>query len=185
MAMKSKAKGGGAVSMNMTPMIDVVFQLIIFFMLVVQFYRLTTEDVLLPPASKADPKRKEIQQYSQLVVNVVPPMTAEDKRAKRTKVVIDRKVIVESIEGGDVPDWDPLIALLKARKESAEQKGLKPVNVILRAGANVPYETIGSIMICVSRAGVKYWWVQAFRPKSPSDDALLREIGAPTGQQGV
>ena len=174
MAIRSRVRGGGSVSMCMTPMIDVVFQLILFFMLVVQFHRLVTEPVTLPPASRADPKTKELKQYYQLVVNVLPPAPGGNV----TRVLVDHNVIVESIDNGPAPNWQPLIDLLKSRKLAAEKMPTaKPVNVILRAGTNVPYETIGSVMLCASHAGIQNWWVQAFRPKMPIDAQALRELG--------
>ena len=175
---KSHAKGGGAVGFNMTPMIDIVFNLIIFFMLVSQFYRLTVEDVQLPPAVKADPFREKIKDYTQVVVNVVPPERGDNV----TRVMVDHKVIVASAEGGDVPDWQPLIDLLRARREGAEQKKLKPVNVILRAGQSVPYETIGSVMLCASHAGIRYWWVQAYRPSAKGDQEVKEFLGMANGE---
>jgi len=45
---KHRGSDTGSVSMNMTPMIDIVFQLIIFFLLTSQFQQLEIEDVTLP-----------------------------------------------------------------------------------------------------------------------------------------
>lgn len=160
---KSHARGGGAVSFNMTPMIDIVFNLIIFFMLVSQFYRLEVEPVKLPPAAMADPKREEVQKYQQIVINVIPPDPGKPND-KWTHVKVGGKTIVSSEEFGDAPNWQPLIDLLQERREAADAGAGKPVNVILRAGESVPYETIGSIMLCASTAGIPYWWVQAARP---------------------
>ena len=176
MAMKSKARGGGAIGFNMTPMIDIVFQLIIFFMLVSQFYQLKVEEVKLPVALKADPKREIIQDFEQVVVNVVAPTQPGDRT---TRIIVEGKTLVTSDDGGKVPVWEPLISLLKARKakqEATVPKG-KPINVILRSDASVPYETIGSIMLSASSAGIEYWWVQASLPGK--DPESLQFLGAP------
>lgn len=167
--MKSRiAQGGGAVSFNMTPMIDIVFNLIIFFMLVSQFHQMETVPVELPPAAMADPKRDEIAKYSQIVVNVVP------KSDKVREVIIGGRVLVvdspDMFEKSDDP-WAPLIKELERRKKAASEGIEKPVNVILRSGAEVPYETIGSIMLATSKAGIPYWWVQAYRPGSGAEDS--------------
>ena len=176
--MKTKMKGGGAVSFNMTPMIDIVFNLIIFFMLVSQFYQMKVEPVTLPPAAKADPKREELQKFTQIVINVVPPDTQKNPDDRTTLVKVDGKVYMTSVYGGGIPDPDPLIQFLKERKAAAEEKKLKPVNVILRAGENVHYETIGRVMLCASYAGIPYWWVQARRPVK-GDDETRRFLGVP------
>ena len=62
--MKFRGKELPEVEMNMTPMIDCVFQLIIFFMIVIDFSQRDLEAVELPPVSpqigvddKGDPKR--------------------------------------------------------------------------------------------------------------------------------
>ena len=180
--MKSKMRGGGAVSFNMTPMIDIVFNLIIFFMLVSQFYQLKVEAVKLPPAAKADPKRKELPNFTQVVINVVPPGSPSNPTGHTTLVKIDGKVVMRDEEGGDVPDPEPLENLLKARKEAAEAAGGgKPVNIILRAGDEVHYDLVARIMIAASRAGIPYWWVQAARPnpKENMDLEIKQFLGVP------
>jgi len=53
----------------MTPMIDVTFQLIIFFMLVTELTNLALEDVVLPIADQAQEHSKGRQ--SEVVINVV------------------------------------------------------------------------------------------------------------------
>lgn len=179
--MRSRAKGGGAVSFNMTPMIDIVFNLIIFFMLVSQFYQLKVERVKLPPAAKADPKKDLLPKFTQVVINVMAPDTEKDPNDRTTRIKVGGKTIVTSVMFGEVPEWQPLIDLLRERREAAENNKLKPVNVILRADERVQYETIGSIMLCASHAGIRYWWVQAYRPSSsPNKDQAIKEyLGVP------
>ena len=179
--MRSRAKGGGAVSFNMTPMIDIVFNLLIFFMIVSQFYQLKVEPVKLPPAAMADPMKDELPKFQQVVINVVPPDTQKNPNDTTTVVKIDGRIVMESVMYGDVPDPEPLIALLTARKEAAEANKGKPLNVILRAGENVHYELIGRVMLCASQAGIPYWWVQAYRPSpQPKRDRDVKEfLGIP------
>ncbi len=54
---------------NMTPMIDIVFQLIIFFMLVMDMSKAQLEPVVLPSASKAI--KEKFEDTTLLVVNVM------------------------------------------------------------------------------------------------------------------
>jgi biopolymer transport protein ExbD len=175
MPMKSKARGCGQISFNMVPMIDCIFQLLIFLMVTRHFYEMSTVEVVLPPAVKAEAKRDELLQYTNVVVNVQPPSNKEDNI---TRVWLDGVVLVQSVEGGKVPDWDPLIKALKQKKIDAEKSlGKKPVNVILRAGENVPYETIGSVMLATSSAGIPNWWVQCYRPNQPGDVEKRKALG--------
>ncbi len=179
--MKIKSRAGGDIGFNMTPMIDIVFNLIIFFMLVSQFYRLRVEDVKLPPASKAFTKKQELKDYTQLVVNIVPPT---DPRDKATRVVIDGQTILVFTIGKDPPVMAPLIDLLKARNEKANEKGRKPLNVICRAGKSVTYDIVGSVMIATTMADIKHWWVQAYRPKAKGDRKIKEFLGVANGSGG-
>lgn len=56
------------VQLNMTPMIDVVFQLIIFFTMVAEFARIENEEVELPVADQA--RTQEVVPAGRLVINV-------------------------------------------------------------------------------------------------------------------
>jgi biopolymer transport protein ExbD len=176
---KSKAKGAGGVGFNMVPMIDLVFQLLIFLLVTRHFVEMTTVELTLPPAAKAENKMDELTKYKQVVVNIVPPKAP----SKTTQVIIDTNVLMESVEGGDVPNPDKLIAYLKEKQALAaiEKRNPRPVNVILRAGEDVPYEIVGRVMIATSMAGIKYWWVQAYMPRTPTvDDQNRRKfLGVP------
>ncbi|MBN2581807.1 MAG: biopolymer transporter ExbD [Planctomycetes bacterium] len=173
-----KMRSGGNVGFNMTPMIDIVFNLIIFFMLVSQFYRLSVEEVKLPPASQADPLKRKLAEYTQLVVNIVPPT---DPRDKATRVVIDGGTVATFVEGGDPPNMQPLIDLLKNRNDKVTEMKQKPMNVICRAGEEVTYDIVGSVMIATSKAGIKNWWVQAARPPSKGGRAIKEFLGVANG----
>jgi len=179
--LKSKAKGSGTVGFNVVPLIDCVFQLLLFLMVTRHFYELSTVEVELPPAVKAENKMQEMINYTQVVVNVVPPHGPTDKT---TRVVVDGYTVAESIENGPVPNWDKLIDVLK-RKQADAMRGdrKKPLNVILRAGAGVPYETIGSVMLATSMSGIKYWWIQAYIPRGATQDDNEKRIflGAESG----
>ena len=179
--MKIKSRAGGDIGFNMTPMIDIVFNLIIFFMLVSQFYQLRVEKVTLPPAKMADPYRQKIQQYTQLVVNIVPPSDPGDMV---TRVLIDGHTILVFEVGEDPPDMVPLIELLKSRNREVEEKGGKPLNVICRAGESVTYDIVGSVMIATTKADIKNWWVQAARPPKKGGAKARQFLGVTDDKEG-
>ena len=58
---------------TMTPMIDIVFQLIIFFMLVMDMTQVQIERVTLPFASKAI--REKYEDPTQMILNIMPDGT--------------------------------------------------------------------------------------------------------------
>ncbi|HUU89752.1 MAG TPA: biopolymer transporter ExbD [Phycisphaerae bacterium] len=136
--------GTGAVSMNMTPLIDIVFQLIIFFLLTSQFQQLAIEQVVLPMSIAAEPK--DPFQYRNVVINIVNPDYPEVKVMGQT---LDYRVI-----DGD----NELSAYLKQRKV-AETEGSEKLNVILRADEMICYEVVASVMLAAGRAEIQGWWI--------------------------
>jgi biopolymer transport protein ExbD len=142
MARVVKGKGGGAVRFNMTPMIDIVFNLIIFFMLISNFSQLEKENVVLPLAERAE--AKDVRVYSNVVINIIKPKDPEVKILGNT---------FEPIVAG------PLEAFLV---DMVQQKGTnveKPLNVILRADARVPYEAVAAVMLAAGKAKIEGWWI--------------------------
>ena len=141
---KKKAGNTGAVSMNMTPMIDIVFQLIIFFLVTSQFQQLEIEQVTLPMSIAATPK--DPFQFRNVVINIVNPDNPE-------VIVLGRTMDYRVIDGDN-----ELSAYLKDRKLSVIEGGEK-LNVILRADAMVPYEAVASVMLAAGRAEIQGWWI--------------------------
>ncbi|MCX5654088.1 MAG: biopolymer transporter ExbD, partial [Planctomycetota bacterium] len=129
----------GVVSVNMTPMIDMVFNLLIFFILTSQFVKLEVETVVLPPSSTAT--TKDYTSFRNVVINVV-----------------NRDGAGEVIVFGKVMQLDELTDHLKGLKESAEGQQM---NVILRADAEVPYEDVARVMLATGRAQIEGWWITA------------------------
>ena len=148
MARVIKSKGRGDVGFNMTPMIDIIFNLIIFFMLVSQFQQLEIEDVVLPPAEAA--KVMDYSQYRNVVINIVNPDSPQ--------------VIVM----GRTYTMPELTDHLKMLHESAEGRQM---NVILRADADVPYEDVARVMLAAGKARIQGWWITTEIEKKDKDEA--------------
>jgi biopolymer transport protein ExbD len=132
-----KSSGVGVVSVNMTPMIDMVFNLLIFFILTAQFAKLEIEEVVLPPSTSA--LFKDYTQFRNVVINVVNP---------------DNPHLVLF---GETVTLDELTDRLIDRK-----RGVGPgetMNVILRADAEVPYEEVARAMLATGRAQIQGWWI--------------------------
>jgi biopolymer transport protein ExbD len=114
-----KGSSNGAVSFNFTPMIDVVFNLLIFFVLTAQFISLEVEDVVLQPSVTAE--NKDYTAFRNVVVNIVRPESPAIMVMGRTFT------------------YQELTEHLKMLNESAKAEGQK-MNVILRADRRIPYE---------------------------------------------
>ena len=118
-------QGGGA-AVNMTPMIDVVFLLIIFFLCVNQFQKVENDrSVRLPEAS------------------TFVPDDAEDRRRVVLDVLRDGVVRADGAVVGDVGPW------LGARVEATGA-----TEVWIRADRAVTYGRVSAILKAAAEAGV-------------------------------
>jgi len=119
----------GEVSFNMTPMIDVVFLLIIFFLVSSHLVKQETQMKLtLPEVAKADPA----------IENETP------------------RVTINVTEKGELIFSGHLLApsdLRKRLEEKVRQEG-KDLEVRIRSDRSVPYATISPIMIDCTKVGL-------------------------------
>jgi biopolymer transport protein ExbD len=132
-----KAEATGVVSVNMTPMIDMVFNLLIFFILTSQFAQLDTEEVTLPLSTTAT--TKDYNEFFNVVINIV------NKDGAGEIMLLHQPYTPQDLT-------EHLIEL----KESAKGRAM---NVILRADADVPYEDVARVMLAAGRAQIQGWWI--------------------------
>jgi biopolymer transport protein ExbD len=137
--MPQKPTPSGAISFNFTPMIDIVFNLLIFFVLTAQFMTLEVEDVVLPPSVTAE--SKDYSAYRNIVVNITHP------EAPRIVVM------------GRTFNFQELSEHLKTLNQSAQAEGQK-MNLILRADRKVPYEEVARVMLAAGSAEIANWWIE-------------------------
>ena len=121
---------------NMTPMIDIVFQLIIFFMLVMDLNRQQVEPIHLPSASKAiHPPAEE----RTLLINVLPDGTV--KVSGRTYW-----------RPSDGDDNDRLVTLFLAHGERPTLSGAAPP-ILIRADRSTNFEHLQKLLMIASMHG--------------------------------
>jgi len=133
----SSSRGRGFV--NLTPMIDVVFQLIIFFMLVAQFSSQQAIELVLPRVTGS--LAELVDAENRLVVNVVPlARTASEGGAYR----VGTRVFQETPEGirrmsatiGEALGRDPnLRVLVRADRAEACERVHPALQALSLAGA--------------------------------------------------
>ena len=138
-----KPESTGLVSFNMTPLIDIVFNLLIFFVLTAQFVKLEIEDVVLPLSTTSE--FKDYTQYKNIVINIVNP---------------DNPQIVVF---GQVRTPLELTAQLKQFRGDSSSES---TNVILRADADIPYEDVARVMLATGAAEIRGWWITTEREKT-------------------
>ncbi|NMC21535.1 MAG: biopolymer transporter ExbD [Thermogutta sp.] len=125
--------GRPSVRMNMTPMIDVTFQLILFFILAGHLAQQESPvDVRLPSAATGE-KAKE-SETRRIVINVTP----------------DSQILV----GGRAVDEIGLRRVLEA--EAARHDDLE---VRIRTDRRAPYAAVAPVLVCCAKAGI---WNVAF-----------------------
>lgn len=134
--------------MNMTPMIDVVFLLIIFFMIITDLSQQELEDLELPMAEKAqedkpDPKAKRpilnIKQNGQIIVKRDVLFDPADGNTDRSRVATFLQSMAERMEKVDGYPDDP---------------------VLIRADEFTPFREIQKIMEMCADQNIKIWKVE-------------------------
>lgn len=119
------------VEVNLTPLIDVVFLLLIFFMVSTTFDRHATLKVSLPESSvKATQKQDE-----PLVLSI---------DAKGNYFLNDRQIVNQSL--------DTLMQALK--RTIGNEAAIKETALVLRADANTPHQSVVRAMDAASRLGL-------------------------------
>jgi len=115
--------------LNMTPMVDMVFLLIIFFLTATTFSEKEREqDVLLPSVRGGKSLSRQLE--NKLIINVLQDGTL-------------------SVYGGPL-EQDELVGVVQERKNRA----LKPLKVMVRADRRTPYGHVARTLGLVERAGV-------------------------------
>ncbi|MHB8898975.1 MAG: ExbD/TolR family protein [Thermoguttaceae bacterium] len=133
--MRTPARPGrGSIGFNMTPMIDVVFQLIIFFLVssrMAQQENLVSVD--LPDAVSS--KQAEQEEARRLVINVL----------SETQVLVGSRPIEPS----------RLESVLQYESRRSEGAGSgRPLEVRIRTDRTVPYRAIEPILLACARSGI-------------------------------
>ncbi|MEM6458995.1 MAG: biopolymer transporter ExbD [Planctomycetota bacterium] len=160
----SKVVQRGAVtpSMNITPLIDVVFLLIIFFMLVNNLVSDETVEMILPDIT--DPRTRELGEVDRVVVNVAPePFTREGRasfplshRGEAAYV----KVGTGTASRYEADDLEGITEALRREREASPE-----VEVLLRADGALYYDVVQPILGAVTAAGIGTVNLVAYMPE--------------------
>ena len=119
-----------SVEVNLTPLIDVVFLLLIFFMVSTTFDRHAKLKVSLPESSV----KASQQQNDPLVLSI---------DVKGNYFINDRQVVNKSLD-----------TLKQAIQKTIGDKALKDVALVLRADANTPHQFVVRAMDAASQLGL-------------------------------
>lgn len=128
------------VSLDLTPMIDVTFLLIIFFLCVTEMARMECEQLCLPQARKAIDEGR--QPTNRQIVNVTYRQVGA---AEEARVLIRGQRYERSAD---------LVAHLKTVCQRSAARGESPVSVKIRADSRVPYDEVRKVMASCAKAGI-------------------------------
>jgi biopolymer transport protein TolR len=161
-------RGNVTPEMNMTPLIDVTFQLIIFFMLVNNI--VADQVVEMIPPTLVEPKTRELKEENQLIINVAPAdFRFTDRLGK--ELVHDGKAKFVQIRSLRIPLEEP-DRMTEAIK--AELEANPGIEVVLRADAAIYYEDVQIVMAAIAAAQVQQVNLVAYMPDKGAIDTASR-----------
>ena len=155
---------------NLIPMIDIMFLLLLFFMLGADMGQRELEEVMLPKASsmKEDKENKE-KDKNRLTINVYHRYEVKCQLYEKNAVCRDDAHWRTGIKGKDYSEPEKLGGYLK--KEADATRGLDPKNpqvselkVMIRADKSAPYGLAQRAMNTCAKAGIYKVEVGAARP---------------------
>lgn len=159
-------KGAAMPEMNMTPLIDVVFQLIIFFMLVNDIVGQEAVQMIVPQLTNAR-TREMGEMDSRVVVNIAPePYLPGDRKGDSVLNTGGRAVnVVIGLEEFDISNLAGMTAFLQDYKAKSPDG-----QVLLRADAAIRYDQVQPVMMAITAAGISKINLVAYMPdKGPED----------------
>ena len=173
--MSKRKVEGEEVKMDMTPMIDVVFQLLIFFLCATKFKAEEGNLKAYLPKDRGQGTGKMTKDNKEVRVKLLwfnnnsdQPSDDFDPRENHVVLKVGNNVLndvdyypdpllYKSLEKGQTPDYASLTELLRNAaagysSESAESKG-QPV--IIDARVHVPYKHVVRVLNCCVEAGIQ------------------------------
>lgn len=120
-------------ALNMTPLVDIVFQLLVFYMLVSQVVTPQREPMFLPRPDHSQARQKS--QSDRMVINLFV-----DAEGKLGKIKLNAHV---------VPDLSELVDLLLRNRPS---EGIK--RAVLRADRRLQFDQIEPVLKAISNASI-------------------------------
>ncbi len=132
--MKIPSARGSAVGFNMTPMIDIVFQLIIFFLVSSHLAQSQMQYVFDLPEAKTGQEQLETTKTAKIVINILPP---EDENSEYTILLSGESVDISTLKK-------------KLRYESGKQQ----VEIHIRTSQKTPYRVVEPVLTACAQSGV-------------------------------
>lgn len=159
-------RGFTAPEMNITPLIDVTFLLIIFFMLVNNIISEEQVEMIVPELTK--PKTQALATEDRIIVNVKP---VEALLAQREENPLLIRGEATGVRIGALADFamDDMAGVTAALRDARERN--PKIQVLLRADAALNYEEVQPVLMAITEAGIETVNLVAMMPDEPSGGA--------------
>ncbi len=125
---------------DLTPMIDMVFQLVIFFIVVSDFAAADRENVIPPKAVMASKEEKSKDKV--VVVSVLPDGKIKILGKSYDEKALEKYIWSAAQEAGMMPNPDD------------PGKQVSKLRIVIRADRNVDYEAVQKVFAACSKNGV-------------------------------
>ncbi len=138
--------------MNMTPMIDVVFLLIIFFMIITDLTQQDLEDLQLPKATAADEDKPD------------PTKKRPIYNIRHTgEIIVQREVLFDpEVDEGKPQPMEKVKKSLAAiaREMPKADDGFPDDPLMIRGDESVPFKYVQQVMQLCGEKGIQIWKTQ-------------------------
>ncbi len=141
--------------MNMTPMIDIVFQLIIFFMIVIDLSQKDLEDLVLPMSKMAVDDEPE---EGRLYVNINRKGEYVLKRQKLDLNALENQLMLRV----DQPRKDG--------EPTRDEMGLATRPILIRCDQASEFKHVQKVMFICGKEGLKIWKVELAAGQESKDE---------------
>ncbi len=149
------------VAPNLIPMIDIMFLLLLFFMIGADMGQRDIEDVVLPVASSVkEDKLAKGKLTDRLTVNIYHPFHNSSDCAARAngRVCLEERHWKITVRGQDLSEPEKLSTLLKEEadlhRDEASGKKSSERRVMVRADGSAPYGLVQDVMSACARVGI-------------------------------
>lgn len=164
---KVHKRGTAKVEMNMTPLIDVTFQLIIFFMLVNNI--ISKETVQMKPPELENPVTRKLEDVNRVVISLEPRQSESGARDQQP-LNWDGEVVNVYVGALVKVGMDQLSVVTDELKRTVDAAPKNPdgqsnLEVVLRADAALYYDEVQQVLGAITEAGVSRINMVALMPE--------------------
>ncbi len=150
--MAIKRKSAGDVDINMTPMIDCTFQLIIFFILTTQMANDELAPLKVPTPHQSIAMSEETGRTNRVIINIVNSYGSQTDDRNPIQASVAEHYRIGAGEPVDVGDIEALKDRIRQRREAAIEQGLKPEDffVEIRCDKDIAYAYVEPVLLAAS-----------------------------------